>query len=96
MKIQKSKVSAPSRGNWGFLQKTTIYSILLLTSFPPPPEVNGGYYRNWIQQQWANWKEFPPPLEVTGVSHKMAKIGYARVSSFPYPLEVNGGYYMMG
>lgn len=27
---------------------------------------------------------------MTVVSHKMAKIGYARVSSFPYPLEVIG------
>ena len=37
--------------------------------------------------------KFPYPREVTGVSHKMAKIGYARVSSFPYPLEATGASY---
>ena len=52
--------------------------------------MNAGYYRNWIQQQWANWKEFPPLFKVVGGFLPVVPFeNKIPTHTFPYPPEVD-------
>ena len=76
-------VSAPSRGDWGFLLNDDVVNLFQVM-FPYPREVTGGLTEAEFKAMLIEYA-FPSPLKVTGGSYRMRSlVSNNKLVSVPY------------